>query len=365
MWSKEVKSGLREIRAYFPLHAACRFQCVYAFGRWTSFCAYHSFIHTDAVVRAGWLTLAVRAQDECETALSHRLTATLLRLINSFQTLPGNLLRNSSHSACSKPALEPSLAVRLGLPAGTMRILAQNIVACSQPPLLAEARAYTSLWPGAKTVSTANVLRVGFVSADLYAHKSALLRTKMYATSAYRKSSDENRGAGTGSSERIAKRPSRRQAEGENNENLQLVSKDVLEESSSILSRNHVNKAADPLRTNRGVQISVHLFHSGTREDAQTAHLRANADSFHSVHSLSDREAARLMNDMGLHVLVDMNTHNRGGRLGIMHQKPAPVLVAYPDYPVSLCCSALDPTMQLVQHALLDVNAHNSGSVLK
>lgn len=81
--------------------------------------------------------------------------------------------------------------------------------------------------------------------------------------------------------------------------------------------------------------LSIHLFYTGTVEDDYTAQLR-RASSSRSFTVLSRQDlglAASLLNSASLHVLVDLNTHNRGGHTALVSLQPAPVIICYPDYP--------------------------------
>lgn len=87
-----------------------------------------------------WLTLAVRAQDECEWGLSRRLTVTLIRLLThaSDEMASASALSEYSvagtHSCNAQQALEPSLAVRLGVASNTPYAHTRNISHLTHTP---------------------------------------------------------------------------------------------------------------------------------------------------------------------------------------------------------------------------------------
>jgi predicted O-linked N-acetylglucosamine transferase (SPINDLY family) len=60
------------------------------------------------------------------------------------------------------------------------------------------------------------------------------------------------------------------------------------------------------------------------------------------VGALSDADAAARIRTDGLDVLVDLNGHTLGGRLGILAQRPAPVQIHYKGFPGTLAYAAID-----------------------
>lgn len=55
-------------------------------------------------------------------------------------------------------------------------------------------------------------------------------------------------------------------------------------------------------------------------------------DSFHDVRCTSDLEAAAFVRALGVDIVVDLNGHTQGARLGILAHRPAPVQVQYLGY---------------------------------
>jgi protein O-GlcNAc transferase len=62
-------------------------------------------------------------------------------------------------------------------------------------------------------------------------------------------------------------------------------------------------------------------------------HIAHHADRFFDIRHQSHLEAARLIHDNGVDILVDLKGHTRGGRLAICALRPAPVNVAYLGFP--------------------------------
>jgi protein O-GlcNAc transferase len=56
-------------------------------------------------------------------------------------------------------------------------------------------------------------------------------------------------------------------------------------------------------------------------------------DRFHDVASDSDRNIAKLLNDRGVHIAVDLNGLTEGFRPGVLAYRPAPIQVNYLGYP--------------------------------
>jgi predicted O-linked N-acetylglucosamine transferase (SPINDLY family) len=75
------------------------------------------------------------------------------------------------------------------------------------------------------------------------------------------------------------------------------------------------------------------ILYSNTRnEDGFTQRFRELSDGWRDIRGLSDEEAAQLVRNDGIDILVDLNGHTAGNRLGIFALRPAPVQMAYLDY---------------------------------
>lgn len=61
--------------------------------------------------------------------------------------------------------------------------------------------------------------------------------------------------------------------------------------------------------------------------------LMAAFDHFHDIQALGNREAAQLLRDREIDVLVDLGGHTHGARLEIFAHRPAPVQATYLGYP--------------------------------
>ncbi len=74
---------------------------------------------------------------------------------------------------------------------------------------------------------------------------------------------------------------------------------------------------------------TVSLYSNSLQHDAWTSRFRGTAAHWVDISTLDDDQAAaRILGDR-IDVLVDLNGHTLGGRLGIFRRKPAPVQVAW------------------------------------
>jgi predicted O-linked N-acetylglucosamine transferase (SPINDLY family) len=67
--------------------------------------------------------------------------------------------------------------------------------------------------------------------------------------------------------------------------------------------------------------------------DETTQRIREAADVWRDIDKLSDAEAARLIHDDRIDILIDLSGHTANNRLGIFTAKPAPVQMTYLGYP--------------------------------
>ncbi len=77
-------------------------------------------------------------------------------------------------------------------------------------------------------------------------------------------------------------------------------------------------------------------------EDAYSQKLAEKADAWRNIRSLSAEEAARLIYEDGVDILVDLAGHTRGNSLPVLAYKPAPVQVSGIGYFASTGLSAVD-----------------------
>jgi protein O-GlcNAc transferase len=88
--------------------------------------------------------------------------------------------------------------------------------------------------------------------------------------------------------------------------------------------------------------FEVHCYADVERPDAITERLAKSADRWHDTSSLGDAELAEAVREEGIDLLVDLNMHMAGSRLGAFARRPAPVQLAWLAYPGTTGLSAMD-----------------------
>jgi protein O-GlcNAc transferase len=75
---------------------------------------------------------------------------------------------------------------------------------------------------------------------------------------------------------------------------------------------------------------------------AVAARIRAAFEHWRDVSGVSDTQAARLIRDDAIDILIDRHGYTQGGRLGILAARPAPVQLHYMSFPGTLGYDAID-----------------------
>ena len=78
--------------------------------------------------------------------------------------------------------------------------------------------------------------------------------------------------------------------------------------------------------------FEVFCYSDVSRPDDVTQRLRGYADQWRSLVGLSDAQAAEIIRQDGIDVLVDLSGHTGGNRLLVFARKPAPIQVSYLGY---------------------------------
>lgn len=89
-------------------------------------------------------------------------------------------------------------------------------------------------------------------------------------------------------------------------------------------------------------RVHVTCFSTCPKSDDTTARLRALADAWHDVATLSPLDTADRIRAAGIHVLVDLCGLMAGQRLTVLAMRPAAVQINYLGYPASLGMSCVD-----------------------
>jgi predicted O-linked N-acetylglucosamine transferase (SPINDLY family) len=95
-------------------------------------------------------------------------------------------------------------------------------------------------------------------------------------------------------------------------------------------------------RKNFKIHFYSNSLSGAADQDAVTRELRANVDVWRDINRLSDEEAAELIRQDQIDILVDLSLHTSGNRLLLFARKPAPVQVCYLAYPGSSGLAVMD-----------------------
>ena len=76
-------------------------------------------------------------------------------------------------------------------------------------------------------------------------------------------------------------------------------------------------------------RFQVHLFSDGPRSAIRHGYRDEPADRFHDISALSNEQAAAVIADRQLDLLIDLNGYSDPRRLGLLAAKPAPVLAGW------------------------------------
>ncbi len=95
------------------------------------------------------------------------------------------------------------------------------------------------------------------------------------------------------------------------------------------------------------VELIAYPTHS--QEDEVTERIRPSFSQWHPLYGKSDEDAARLIHDDGIHVLMDISGHTAFNRLPVFAWKPAPVQVTWLGLPNTTGVSEIDYLLGDVQ----------------
>jgi protein O-GlcNAc transferase len=89
-------------------------------------------------------------------------------------------------------------------------------------------------------------------------------------------------------------------------------------------------------------EVDVYCYSNNRTNDAMTERFVRSATQWREIARMSDAQAAVLVRDDGIDILVDTSLHMEGNRLGLFACKPAPVQVTFAGYPGMTGVDAID-----------------------
>ncbi len=89
-------------------------------------------------------------------------------------------------------------------------------------------------------------------------------------------------------------------------------------------------------------RFEVIAYASVAKPDQTTDQLKELVDEWRDIYHLSDYEAARLINQDNIDILVDLSGHTKRSRVSLFAFRPAPIQVTYMGYPGSTGMTEMD-----------------------
>jgi len=86
----------------------------------------------------------------------------------------------------------------------------------------------------------------------------------------------------------------------------------------------------------------VHAYHTQPAADGVTDAIRRSCHGFRNISALAGQQAAEIIQEDGIDILVDLAGHTAGSRLDVLARRPAPVQATYLGYPDTTGLSAVD-----------------------
>jgi predicted O-linked N-acetylglucosamine transferase (SPINDLY family) len=99
------------------------------------------------------------------------------------------------------------------------------------------------------------------------------------------------------------------------------------------------------LREHDHEHFEIFCYASVRRADAITAEFRSYADHWRDIRRASDDDAAAIIREDHLDILVDLALHTTGNRLLVMARKPSPIQACFAGYPGGTGLRAMDYRM--------------------
>lgn len=89
-------------------------------------------------------------------------------------------------------------------------------------------------------------------------------------------------------------------------------------------------------------EFAIYAYSNRAKEDDKTQILRSHVEGWRNVTGLSDRSLAKMIQEDGIDILVDLSGHTAGNRLTLFAMKPAPIQVSWVGYPATTGLQAMD-----------------------
>ncbi|MBI4967423.1 MAG: tetratricopeptide repeat protein [Rhodospirillales bacterium] len=86
----------------------------------------------------------------------------------------------------------------------------------------------------------------------------------------------------------------------------------------------------------------AHLYSNTLQADGFTERFRTLADSWTNIRPLDDAQAAARIQADAIDILIDLNGHSAGNRLGLFALRPAPIQITFMDYVGTTGLAAMD-----------------------
>ena len=81
-------------------------------------------------------------------------------------------------------------------------------------------------------------------------------------------------------------------------------------------------------------RVEVFAYYCGPESNSElTQRTKANVEHWKPIRDLSDDDAAQMIADDGIDILIDVNGHTRDARLGVFARRPAPIQVNWLGFP--------------------------------
>lgn len=89
-------------------------------------------------------------------------------------------------------------------------------------------------------------------------------------------------------------------------------------------------------------RFEVYCYSNTRTEDDFTEQYKKSVDCFVDIRPMSDLEAAKRINDDGIHILVDLGGYTSRSRVAVLAYRPAPVQITYLGYAHSTGMTSID-----------------------